>query len=401
VTNQIEDVTIPSELAEALQRATDRLVVDVAPIADIERRGLRHHRRRRAMAAVGAAATVLVAAGIAVPLASHRLSQRSVRSGAATDEVVDGSSPQPLLVLGGPTGQEREEQGLAAFDGLSQLDSIGPDGRHMWWHRDETSHWGLGTGVVLADGRKFGLAIGEMGSSLDGQYAIAEISDAGATIATHPLDLPATPANLGADVGIVGASGSRVFVQHTVHDEPLRNHTPPGSFDVLLQRDLYAYDVDSHRLTAVERPRDGQVLLADDTVVNDAPGCKIEVRRQLGAGPVERIDGGCPPGRTSVLQPLALSPDGELLAVDIMTLTDGVPDETLAIVDLRDGSQRYRSTTKSPIPWQVIAWTAPRTLSLAISTDGPSDSPTGHPEDLAPAGDGVTVAQVPYSLRNH
>ena len=389
------------ELWESLRIAAQRLDVRPAPLETVRARSRQRMRRRRA--AVGVAATFLVVAGIATAAVSDQGGKPSlsVQAGGRQVETGHKSVPQALLFPGGLTGKQREERGLPPIQGWTQLDQISAAGaRSPWWI--STSDWGIGNGVILADGQRIGLAIGYGGTPLAGQHAIQEISDQGVVTDTFPLPDASKPAaKISTDFGIIGASATDVYLVKTPNHRldppyPTTPGTPgqgPSVIQVTGNAQVVAFDLATGTLRTLMPSLTGIAAAARDTLVTfPNPDCTIDVHDQLGTGATHTLDGPCLPGAThAAAESAVLSPDGRLVAVRWSLFPPvGQGDELLTVTDLHTGSTLYRYDSKSPLRPDSMAWTSARTLSVAL--------PPAVARHIPTRGNGVQVQPVPFSF---
>lgn len=413
MTTTPSDLEVPESLRAAL--AAEAATIPVAPAASdrIRHRGRRRKRRRRTLASAAVVLVLAASAGAVVrATASDDDGHEQLRTTEERFPALTGSGPQPLLVMGLQTGQDRVDAGLEPFDGLSQIDELSPTGeRSPWWYRQEGSDWGVTNGVELVNGQRIGLAVGEAGSPLDGRYAVAEISDAGRTTAQHVLDLPALAADRIGGAYLIGATGNRLLLGWDVQDSAAANPIEDGVPMSPITTTVFSYDLRTNALEELRSGIDlGRMAVAGDVLVEISPddGCTLLVHTGLGRGPTHEAPGACTGDGLATTGIEALSPDGRYAAVTRYIVTGGAPVQAVLLVDLEvnsgeaAGAAREVLRADAPVPIVATAWTGPRTASLAVVTDDPqfTDVLPFPPSATGNTPDDPTVVAVPFRERS-
>jgi hypothetical protein len=362
----IDDPTIPEELRTRLRRASQSQDVGPATLDQVQQRARQRRRRRRALVSAGAVSVVLVA-GLAVAALAGDRSERVVTL-TRPERTDPASAPQPLLVPGGPTGAEVVLDGLDTTAAGIRLDELTVDGTRTWWATEPG--WRPRTAVVLADGRRFGLADGAEQSEHAGAFGLDEIDADGRTVDRRSLDA-ATPGGGSTSVAILGASGTEVILQRTTTPAP----TGAAGETLVETSSIVAVDVDSGaERTVVATGGDLGVAAASADVLVRSIGtdCTLTVQPLHGTEAPRELDGSCPPGVEDGYEGMAISlatsPDGRYAAVVwTMLRPTGLPDTRLTVIDLDTGAVVQEGTRGGDEPVAQLAWTGERRVSLAVA----------------------------------
>lgn len=397
--NATDDPTIPDDLGELLRGASRAQAVTPAPLGSVQHRARQRRRRRHGVVACGAAAVVLLA-GLAI--AQVATDDGTERVETATTVPVDGrgSAAQPLLVPGGPTAAEVVGDGGSALMAGRQLDELTSAGVQRWWTTEPG--WRPSEAVVLADGRRFGIARaageGPLVSNEESEVALDEIGPGGRTIDRRVLAVDA-PTDSTTSVTLLGASGTEVVLERTTSSNPGTGGPGDGMTGVQITSSstVTALDVDTGEERPVTEGTGGGLAAAAGDVLVRSVGtdCTITVQPLASDDDPRELDGGCPTtsedldGLEGMAIGLAVSPDGRYAGVLwTMIRMTGLPDVRVAIIDLGTGEIVQDGTQEDDEPVATMAWTGDRTLSLAVDEDGAPFT----------VGEGpVEVAAVPWS----
>lgn len=364
--NPIDDPAIPADLGELLRQASRSQAVGPAALGAVQQRARQRRRRRRTLASAGAASIVLVV-GLALAAVADDRSEHVVTL-AQPDRVDASSAPQPLLVDGGPTGAEVVADGLDTTAAGTRLDELTTQGTRLWWATEPG--WRPSSAVVLADGRRFGLADGAERSAHAGSFALDEIDPDGRSAGGRPL-ADDEPSGSSTSLSILGASGTEVILLR------ITQPTPTGDVDGLLRENssIVALDVDSGSERTIVGTAGGAGVAAasaDVLVRSMGTDCTLTVQPLDGTGSARDLDGGCPEGVEAGLEGMAIdlgtSPDGRYAAVLWMMIrAAGLPDTRLAIIDLDTGTVVQEGTRGGDAPVAQLAWTGTRRVALAVA----------------------------------
>jgi hypothetical protein len=268
---------------------------------------------------------------------------------------LDASVPQPLLARVVRSGA-----------GGYVLDELTPSGPRAWW-----THTGDGQpthGVVLADGRRFGLVVDE--ARVDGVApgaTLVELDPSGREVGSRGLALEAGERS--ASISLVGAVGDEVVLERSL--EALGEPSDDGSRPILTSTTVSALDVD----TGIERKlvgdeQRGLSSAAGGALVRAAGvDCTLSVQGTDGPSEPRTLVGGCAgevEGLAGMAFAIDVSPDGRYVAVVWGTLrTTGPTEARFEVLDLRSGEVVVAADLQGGFS-APLAWTGLREVSVAV-----------------------------------
>lgn len=386
----VDDPTIPEELGDLLRIAAAHQEVSPAPLQAVERRVHVRRRRRRGTIGCGAAAIVLLAA-LATAQVTGDDSQQVVT--ATEPAAIEGSAPQPVLVprlrLASqlPAGVDPEAAG-----GI--LDSITATDTTAWWTTEGI--WYPTSASVLADGRRFGLAVTSAVARTEDQYLGARldrIGDDGRTASSQTVSMDVPDGEHGW-IRSIGATGNEVILQRGLQKVPeVFDQEAPGGMVIEESTRFSALDVD----TGAERPiadveGSPQASAAGDVLVY-GPGtdCTLAVV-PLDGGDTRTLGGTCEgqvDGLSGLVLRVAVSPDGRYAGVVWNSIHPiGDPIQTLEVIDLQAGRTVQHQNLSAQALVNAMAWTSEHGLTVAMEPQG---------EPITLDGGGVTVRTIAWS----
>jgi hypothetical protein len=386
----VDDDLDRDDVVNALRSEGAAQPVRPAPVEQVVAHGRRRRTRRRASVAALSTAAALLVGAVAVGALADGPPDR-VRT-AEAPIVVDGPGLNPLLVPGTTTGLEHDAEGLPVIN-ASELDLLDTSGeRAPWWRWGPNPEWIVGDGIVLADGRRFAEASGATISARAGEPVIVELDELGGVQRAIPLGVevppdPPGPQNPAESVSaqIVGARGPVVDVIVQRRNEVVGDRPQP----LIAGTTLLSVDVDTGTVeTILEDAADTSHRTAGDRIVSvraavsTTEPCLLDVRDRTAPDAVRTVAVACDAAE-SPLPPMvtlvALDPTGRYAVVDRSTLTTGLTELSLLVVDLDDQSTTEVVTVSGSMPWTDLAWDASGTLRLAMPTDAPDAPPTDVP----------------------
>lgn len=377
------------EVVIALRREAGELTVQPSPIRRVADAGHRRRvRRRTAAGTVGVAAALAGALGIASLVDGPADRVRTVD---APEPVPTGPSLEPLLVeSNAPT-----PPGVAVPEGFSgPLDVLTADGERQAWSRwGDDPQWAVSDGIVLADGRRVAIAYGRTGGPNEGEVALVELDGRGLVEAVHPLAIAALD-GWSTWLRIIGAEGTVVDLAVERERELGDGDIAPGT-RIEMTTEVIAVDLATAEVDQVidgldqydVRTAGGRVVVSDRVVGAGVP-CEITVRDRIDLDRARIVTVPCErdPSYPAQIQLQAIDPTGRWAAVVRTLLTTGMPDVTLLVVDLDDGTTTEVVTVPGAMPWRDMAWGDDGALLVAMVADSPEvpaidiPSPAGVPE---------------------
>lgn len=397
-TTRTDDPT-NDELTARLRRESEALPTRPGAVGPVVARGRRRRQRRRAALGTGMGLALVLAVGAAGLLGRSADDREQVRT-ATTVPTASGPAIEPLIVAAPYVGSMDAE----VPSNQSELDElVGPDQRRAWWRWSDDLVWEVGTGLVLADGRRVATATGATGRAREGEVALVELSpDDGLVTAVHPLDLAVADDDEWIGLQLVGGTGTVVDVVVERHREVELSPTEPTRLPdpevSLLLVDLATDEVTpllDGLASAGVRTGGGRVVSVRDEVSLTEP-CLLDVRPADALDELRSVPIACASGADAGLPPmvrlLALDPTGTLAAVERTTLTSGAAEVSLLVVDLERATTTELATATAGPPWRGVAWSADGRLRLAMVSDDPGITPI----DVPSPPEGPTVEVVPY-----
>ncbi len=223
--NTIDDPTVPDDLGDLLRSATNRLDVAPASLAAVHRRAQQRRRRRHGRRA-GIAAAVLLVAGVAVDQVRGTGQEETVI--ATVPRAVEGSVPQPLLI---PHTYQVDElpAGTDPSTAGGALDDVTASGAASWWTTEGI--WYPTSAFVLADGRRFGIAVtNPVQPGTPTEARLDQIGNDGRTVWSRALPLPAPEGSWESirTIRAIGAIGNELIVQRATDFIPDRDPSTEG-----------------------------------------------------------------------------------------------------------------------------------------------------------------------------
>jgi hypothetical protein len=274
--------------------------------------------------------------------------------------------PQPLLsrrAYGGEVSRELRE--------------VSASGAPLWWRAP--SGWQAIEGVVLADGRRFGVAVGQPGTDQDG-YRLSEIGPDGEAVHTVGLPIDVPDGWQARGNRLIGATGTEVIVAQETESKP--PESPTTEYAIHTSTKVLALDVDSGATRVlVDGEPSGPSSAADDVLArSNGTDCTLLLQRLHGGGAARTVQGGCPPGidgLQGMAMALAVSPDGRYVAAVWNEIRPAAQaGSELIVIDATDGTVVYRAAGDPEHLVRDLAWTADATLTAAIDV-GSTPPPPG------------------------
>lgn len=378
----------------ALRREGAAQPVRPAPVEQVTAQARRRRARRRASVAVVSTAAALLVGAVAIGALADGPRDR-VRT-AAEPTVPNGPGIHPLLVPGTASGFEREAEGLPA-PSTSELDLLDASGeRAPWWRWGSEPQWSVGGGVVLADGRRFATAQDAPDGGQEGELVLVELDDLGGVQRAIPLGVEVPPDPKGpqdpndyVSAEIIGATGPRIDVLVSRETIPPFDPSAAAGRPIITETSLVSVDVETGAVeTVIDDLADSSHRTAGDRIVSvraavsKTEPCLLDVRGRVDLEEVRTVEVACDaPG--SPLPPMvrvvALDPTGRFAAVERTTLTTGLSELSLLVVDLDDETTTEVITASGAVPWTALTWDASGRLRLAMTTDNPDAPPADVP----------------------